>query len=688
MSTESDISLDKLGHDILGPITASFLLRVLSTCQYFADSRQAKILFAARAGVRIRHALDVYCGRIGFDLPDDWEIFWVSRLMAAKGVFDTAPDESFDTFEAEFKNTPWRLAQDCLLGKEGVASIPSEKFYVRKNRKPIHRMLRSKDRRVSQLRAHLLEQSGLFRSEVERLMGKRDVALLIDTGWAATTQRMLMGGMPEIEWWGAYFGLYAIGGGRPAHWSRAMGLVFEEDDVDFNRPETATIEHRHIIEHLFEPNAPSIERYERDHSGKVVAPAAAANLAAMDGDRGNDPVFDAVLRYLAEGAPKDPAKIEAEAARAWAALSRIILTPSREWAECLGQMERSADFGRRYKVPVLLDATHEKDPLERIRKSLWQSGQIALEYEPGMSGSIQRKRFGIPFGKTPAPKRHALPSSGAASVAVITRTMDRPMLLRRALASVHGQTWRGYTHVVVCDGGDIDVVRETIREANIDHTKVVLVDAVENRGMEAASNLGIGAVTSDYIIIHDDDDTWEPDFLKETVGFLEGRKGRIYGGVVTHSTYVSESVHPDGIVIEGTRGYNSGLATIALHELTFRNQFPPISFLFRREIYDRIGGFEEAYPVLGDWDFNLRFLNVADIAVIPKALANYHHRDVGQTDFFGNSVIAGIDKHIEYNALVRNAYLRSSEDGLRTLGPLVGTGAQLDIIRSRILKRW
>ena len=38
-------------------------------------------------------------------------------------------------------------------------------------------------------------------------------------------------------------------------------------------------------------------------------------------------------------------------------------------------------------------------------------------------------------------------------VAVITRTKDRPIFLKRALLSVSSQTFSDYIHVVVNDGG-------------------------------------------------------------------------------------------------------------------------------------------------------------------------------------------------------------------------------------------
>ena len=86
------------------------------------------------------------------------------------------------------------------------------------------------------------------------------------------------------------------------------------------------------------------------------------------------------------------------------------------------------------------------------------------------------------------------------------------MFLRRALTSVAAQTFTDYVQVVVNDGGDNELAKQTIADTDCAHHKIVLVDNVVNRGMEAASNIAIRSVDSDYIVIHDDDDSWQPVF--------------------------------------------------------------------------------------------------------------------------------------------------------------------------------
>jgi hypothetical protein len=104
---------------------------------------------------------------------------------------------------------------------------------------------------------------------------------------------------------------------------------------------------------------------------------------------------------------------------------------------------------------------------------------------------------------------------------------------------------------------------------------------------------------------------------------------------------------------------------VQIADMSVGNQFAPIAFVYRKIILDEVGFYDEALPVLGDWDFNLRFLMKADIAVIPERLANYHHR-VSTTlasRHYGNSVSEGYVRHYQHEAMIRNEIIRKASLG-------------------------
>lgn len=111
------------------------------------------------------------------------------------------------------------------------------------------------------------------------------------------------------------------------------------------------------------------------------------------------------------------------------------------------------------------------------------------------------------------------------TVAILVRTKGRPRFLSRALENIAQQTFTDYTVCVINDGGDEQATRAVIEASPLssnaqDSSRVQLLTTAGDN-MEAASNAGLAATTSEYVAIHDDDDLWAPEFLERTVAALE-----------------------------------------------------------------------------------------------------------------------------------------------------------------------
>ena len=262
-------------------------------------------------------------------------------------------------------------------------------------------------------------------------------------------------------------------------------------------------------------------------------------------------------------------------------------------------------------------------------------------------------------------------------VAIITRTRNRPIMLPRVLISIGKQTCKDFIWVLVNDAGDRTPIEAIAKQALENGIDVKVIHRAKSLGMEAAANDGVCQSQSTYIVIHDDDDTWETEFLERTVGFLD--ENLDVPGVITWSNRIDEILMNDCIHFKGVSPYNHWLKNIYLSDLAVENRFPPISFLFRRSVYDGIGGFDEGLPVLGDWDFHLKVLMEGDIHVLPYALANYHFREnLEKGNIYGNTVTSGMDKHVLYDAVYRNKKLREDiKNGVSGIGTLLALGQML-----------
>jgi GT2 family glycosyltransferase len=252
------------------------------------------------------------------------------------------------------------------------------------------------------------------------------------------------------------------------------------------------------------------------------------------------------------------------------------------------------------------------------------------------------------------------------SVTVVMRTRDRPLFLERAVGSVLGQTLTDFELVIVNDGGEPGAVEDVVgRHAAPAAACVRVIHHPEPVGLLSPPNAPIRESGSTFVAVHDDDDSWHPTFLEQTTAFLASTGAK---GVVATTDRVREAV--DGARIETieTERMHPGLRFISLFETCFENYATPISFVYRRDAYEELGGYDETLGTVADWDFALRFLCRYDIELLqtPEALAFYHHRpEAGDSNL--NSVYS--DRHRRAEGGLANRYLRADlESGKPGLG--------------------
>ena len=328
------------------------------------------------------------------------------------------------------------------------------------------------------------------------------------------------------------------------------------------------------------------------------------------------------------------------------------------------QLHKSADLMRNIR-PFIEHLPYHQAKLVLLAQGLVNKLPVTVESatQRALPKNLGNKQKTLPYGR----------------VAVITRTKDRPLLLARAIQSVLQQTFKDWILVIVNDGGKVESVELVVDRFKEElNGRIVVIHNPTSLGMETASNLGISNCDSDYIVIHDDDDSWKPTFLARTVSHLDNCAWDAkLGGVVTWSNVIIEELGDNGeITIQDSYIFNDSLRNISILDLAVENRFPPISFIFRRAALDGVGPFDGNLRVLGDWEFHLRILRKFNIDVIPEPLANYHHRPQVKGSIYSNSVHGQSDFHKSTRVKLMNDILRqelAKENGL-SLAQLLSMG--------------
>jgi glycosyltransferase involved in cell wall biosynthesis len=263
--------------------------------------------------------------------------------------------------------------------------------------------------------------------------------------------------------------------------------------------------------------------------------------------------------------------------------------------------------------------------------------------------------------------------SSSPQVAIITRTKDRPLLLRRTIETVLAQTFQDWIHVIVSDGGNQTQFDELVATFSDRYSgRLKTIRNVTAGGRWFSANVGIEESTSKYICILDDDDTWHPHFLERMIKSLSAQKWPDTRGIYCHTVIVNEKIEDNQIIELGRQDFNQWLRAINLFELFSWNRFVPVSFLFERDALHKVGYFDDTLAVCGDWEFNIRFLTAYEIAVLPENLAFWHQRPDSR-DSYGNSVIFDQEEHQIVRGKLINRWVRSSfQNGTLGFGEAFG----------------
>ena len=250
------------------------------------------------------------------------------------------------------------------------------------------------------------------------------------------------------------------------------------------------------------------------------------------------------------------------------------------------------------------------------------------------------------------------PTTTEFMAAVITRTKDRPIALKRVANVIANQTHKNFVWVIVNDGGNQDDVNSIANIAIDNGINTITLHHTESKGRSAAANAGVASSKSKYIAWLDDDDTWHKNFLSDTISFMEN-KNKHYEGVATHTQTITETIENNQFVFKEL-GDKYTPSIISIPMLINYNPIPINSFLHTRESFNQIGGFDEKIDYTEDWQFNVKFILRYNIGIIPKIRAFYHKRPKNKTNEYSNTITANLSEHQESTVLWKNGMIRES----------------------------
>ena len=182
-------------------------------------------------------------------------------------------------------------------------------------------------------------------------------------------------------------------------------------------------------------------------------------------------------------------------------------------------------------------------------------------------------------------------------ISVITISYNAENTIEKTLKSIENQSYNNIEHIII-DGGSKD---STLEICNSFSHEAKIISESDN-GVYDAFNKGLKLATGDVIgFLNADDTFYNENSIQDIVdAFSNNETDIVYGNL----DYVNE----ESKVIRNwiSRPYEKGLLKKA-----WKIAHP--SFYCKKEVYDRLGGYNDSFKIAGDFELCLRFLEINQV---------------------------------------------------------------------------
>lgn len=212
-------------------------------------------------------------------------------------------------------------------------------------------------------------------------------------------------------------------------------------------------------------------------------------------------------------------------------------------------------------------------------------------------------------------------------------------MLWRAISSVLAQTFQDFEILVVSDGST-DNTEEVVNSFN--DPRIYFIRHEEPKGASAARNTGMRECKGKYIAFLDDDDQWTPNKLDVQVPVIEqspSKVGLIYAWMEYFRDNKSIGVHAPEL---------RGNIFVEMLDKQAAGGCPTI--IIKREVINKVGGFDENLMRGNDGDFIRHVSKYFDVDYVPEVLVKVYagHADRISVDSVENlkNAAVGFEKRL------------------------------------------
>lgn len=194
-------------------------------------------------------------------------------------------------------------------------------------------------------------------------------------------------------------------------------------------------------------------------------------------------------------------------------------------------------------------------------------------------------------------------------VSIVLPTYNGSRYLARSLTSCLCQSYSEIEVIAVNDGSTDDTLSILLKFAEKD-SRVRVINLTKNVGLPRALNIGFEHACGEFLTWTSDDNYYAENAIEEMVKFLKAHPE-------------VDFVYADYIVVDEEDRVLEYWQVSEPESLIFQNIVGPC-FLYRRRVYERLGGYDPNYALAEDYEYWLRVL--CHFRALPLHRPLYYYR--------------------------------------------------------------
>ncbi len=214
-------------------------------------------------------------------------------------------------------------------------------------------------------------------------------------------------------------------------------------------------------------------------------------------------------------------------------------------------------------------------------------------------------------------------------VSIILPTHNREKTVTRALNSLFEQTYKNIEIIIINDASTDDTGKIISKFSKKD-TRIVILNNETGLGLAESLNKGIKRATGKYIARLDDDDFWcDKMKLEKQVDFLEKNKEYVLVGGGAKKIDKNGKELSKYLLPERDEDIKK--------EILISNVLVHIAVLFRKEAWEKVGGYDKKFDGIEDWELWLRMGTIGKFYNLQQFFVCYSGHQYKNPSYFDRS---------------------------------------------------